>query len=347
VYARRLSLALLASLALHGMPALTRYIGGMLEVEPELEPDLEDDPAGLAAEPPPTPKRPRPEDVVPASLFNLTVYKEPPPPRRKPRPRPVPAPVPVDDPPVVAEVAPEPPPEPEPEPPPEPTPEVAPEPETPAVADAEGEEPPPEDEGDVENPTAEDEKGSYSAWKRRRGTKGSGQSGTKNEKPCPAPHPGVVTLEDAAGWRVERPLIDFYAGNMRELNTLGRVWTHKDRVTKKPIGFRLHLSHCSILKQAGMKSGDVVHDVNGRRIYTLLQAVSAYFVLRDDPIIVLNVTRGGKPLVLRYEIDAVDKRLSRKERKAAAAAAGDLLRMAGEERRKQREERRRQKESEK
>jgi hypothetical protein len=331
VIARRLSYALLASLALHALPALPQFIGNLLEVEPEVQPDLEDDPADLAA-PPPPPKAPRPEEVVPASLFHLTIYKETPPPPRRPRPKPLPVPVQTPDAPATPPEPPPPelpPPEPPPEPPPiaeeeEPEPPLPPEDEEEAVADADSE----------ATETTPGATGSYKAWKRKRGADGTGRRGRPGDKPCPPPHPGVITLEN--GWRVERPLIDFYASNLRELQELGKVYTQRNK-DRKPTGFRMHLARCSVLRQAGMKTGDIVHDVNGRKIYTLLQAVSAYFVLRNDPVITLNVTRGGRALTLRYEIDPVDSKQSRKERKAAARAAGDLLREARESRKRKKD----------
>lgn len=323
---RRLSLALLASLALHALPAVPRLLGGLIELEPELEAELEDDPAAMAA-PPPEVKRIRPEDVVPASLFNLHVYQEPRPPKRPPRKKPVPVPTPEDVPtPAVAQV----------EPPPQPEPPVEEPPvEEPVVADAE---PPPTEVVDeeasepVDDPSSENAGGSYQAWKRKRGADGTGRRGKPNDTPCPGPHPAVTTLSPSR-WRVERPLIDFYASNLRELQKLGTVYTHKGK-DKKPMGFRVHLARCSVLRQAGLKSGDVVTDVSGRKVYNLLQAVSAYFVLRDDEVITLHVTRAGQAMTLDYEIDPVDKKKSRKERKDAARAAGDLLRMASDSRKK-------------
>jgi hypothetical protein len=318
---KRPILALVASLALHALPALPRVWGPSADT-PEVPPTPpEEDPApGVAT------TAPRPEDVVPASLFHLSLHVPPPPPP-PPRARPVPVPVPVaevtvpDEPPpapppeeiaVAAEAPPEPPP-----PPPEPPP-VEPE----AVADVAHEAVPQADEpGDV--PVEDDAGEAFEAHRRRRARDGTGRRGRPADAPCPGPHPSVEQLDPAA-WRVQRALVDFYASNLRELAKVGTVWTHRGR-DGRPDGFRVALSRCSILRQAGLKSGDIVHDVNGRRISTLLQAVAAYFVLRDDPEIVLHVSRRGEALVLRYTLDKGDRRLSRKERKAAAAAAGALL----------------------
>jgi hypothetical protein len=334
VAARRLSLALIASLAIHALPALPEFIGSLLAEEIELPPDMEDDPAALAPPPPELPHVPTPEEVVPASLFHLTIYEEPPPKKKPRKPKPVPAPV-VPAP----EPVPEPPPEEPPpavaeEPPPEPLPEVPPD-AADAVAEIEAaaaDIPPVGDQ-----PVADDDGEAYEAWKRKRGKDGTGRAGKKNDAPCPGPHPSVVELS-AVSWRVDRPLVDYYATHLRELQKLGTVWTHKGK-DGKPDGFRVVLSRCSILRQAGLKTGDIVNDVNGRRISTLLQAVAAYFVLRDDRHLVLNVTRRDQKLQLAYDIDPVDKKLSKKERKEQASAAGQLLEMAAEARRREKEAR--------
>ncbi len=334
VAARRLSLALIASLVIHALPALPEFVGSLLTEDIELPPDMEDDPAALAPPPPELPHVPTPEEVVPASLFRVTIYEEPPPPRKPRKPKPVPAPV------IPA-------PEPVPEPPEEPLPAVAeePPPELPseelppdaadavaAIESAAADIPPLSDQ-----PVADDDGQAYEAWKRKRGKDGTGRAGKKNDAPCPAPHPSVVALSELS-WRVDRPLVDYYATHLRELQKLGTVWTHKGK-DGKPDGFRVVLSRCSILRQAGLKTGDIVNDVNGRRISTLLQAVGAYFVLRDDRHLVLNVTRRDQKLKFAYDIDPVDKKLSRKERKEQASAAGQFLEMAAEARKRQKEAR--------
>jgi hypothetical protein len=317
---KRPILALVASLALHAAPALPRVWGPAAEpLDVPEPPPYEEDPAAPVAD-----VRPRPEEVVPASLFHLRI-QEPPPPPAAPRPRPVPVPAespPEPPPPAPAPevaVAEEPPPvEPPPAEPPPAEPPVEPE----AVADVQ-EAPPDESEDASGAPVQDDDGEAFEAHRRRRARDGTGRRGRPNDAPCPGPHPAVEQLDPAA-WRVQRALVDFYASNLRELAKVGTVWTHRDR-TGRTDGFRVALARCSILRQAGLKSGDIVHDVNGRRISTLLQAVAAYFVLRDDPQIVLRVSRRGEPVVLRYTLDAGERRLSRKERKAAAAAAGAFL----------------------
>lgn len=126
------------------------------------------------------------------------------------------------------------------------------------------------------------------------------KSSGKNSKPC-AVNPDIARLETWK-WGVERDLIELYAKDTKKLNRLARVTAH-DTKDGKPDGFKLGLPHCSVLKQAGLKTGDVVKDVNGRKIHNLFQAVGAYFTLRKERDFVLHVERKGSLITLRYRVD--------------------------------------------
>lgn len=128
-------------------------------------------------------------------------------------------------------------------------------------------------------------------------------------EPCPAPIP-EITMVNATTWSVERELIDYYASHLSKLYELARVWLHRSNGV--PDGFRIALSRCSILRQAGFRSGDVIHSVDDRRIYTVLQAVGAYWALRTKPSVEIQLTRSGKPLTFVYQIEPRFKRKSKK-----------------------------------
>lgn len=215
-----------------------------------------------------------------------------------------PAPVPVPPLPAVIE-APSPAPAPEPPPPSEPEPPAPPA-EVP-VASAASLPPPAEEAGQAEPAPEADAAVAEPAAVDARAGRGRRppRAGTGSTK-CPPP---VDTIEEVAEarWRVERPLVDYYAKHIKELMKLGSVWAHKDR-QGKPDGFRVGLSRCSILRQGGLRSGDVVHDINGVRINNILQAVAAYLQLRGEPVLALNVSRRGKPVVLTYDIEQKPRR---------------------------------------
>ncbi|MDP2305664.1 MAG: hypothetical protein Q8P18_06525 [Pseudomonadota bacterium] len=143
--------------------------------------------------------------------------------------------------------------------------------------------------------------------------------------PCPESSQSIARVAEAA-WYIDRDLIEYYATHMGELQKLGSVWTHRDKATNELDGFRVALSRCSVLREGGLKSGDIVHDINGRRIHSVLQAIGAYIALRKEPELYVRITRKGEPTVLAYTIEQpVTGRAARAARKAArekAAARG-------------------------
>jgi hypothetical protein len=321
---RRLLLPLLLSLALHALPAAPALLG--LAPSFELDPVrvVEDDAAGT----PDAALPPVPEEVVPAELFRVTVLEEARPvaPAAAPLPAPVATVTAPDDPPPEPEVAPEP----EPPPPPEPAPEPPPPPPEPvdvatleaqALAEAAR-------DGSLADAAAPSDDDDGEAYERRfaatRGTRGKGMRGAKAKKnePCPPPHPSVLATADRPHWTIHRVLVEYYATHIREFDDLGAVWTHKGPDGRLD-GVKIGLPRCSLLRQAGLKSGDIVHDVNGLKFFTVLQGFAAYFKLRDETELAVRITRRGQEETLYYTIDE-QKHLRRKDRKAAQQAAGDF-----------------------
>lgn len=129
---------------------------------------------------------------------------------------------------------------------------------------------------------------------------------SKEKKPCP-PAQQEITEVSLNEYSVEREFIDYYANHIPELMKLGATFPHKDK-EGRPDGFRIGLPRCSVLRQGGLKSGDVVHDINGVRINNLIQAVGAYFRLRGDADLRVHILRGGKKVHIDYHIEPREKR---------------------------------------
>ena len=111
-----------------------------------------------------------------------------------------------------------------------------------------------------------------------------------------------VTKISTYKWAVERDLIDWYATHLRQLEKEAGVATHKDK-DGKPDGARLYLPRCSVLKQGGFRNGDIIRSVNGRKVYTIPQAVAAYLAVRKDGMITVKLTRkNGNELTHRYRL---------------------------------------------
>ncbi len=117
---------------------------------------------------------------------------------------------------------------------------------------------------------------------------------------CPPDRPGLIPVSDNS-WAIERNLVDFYATHLKELTSLAWVPAHKDE-NGKPDGFKVVLKKCSILRNGGLQSQDVVTDVGGVRVHSIFTAIKAYIKLRKKSTISLSVRRGGQELTLTYEL---------------------------------------------
>ena len=103
-------------------------------------------------------------------------------------------------------------------------------------------------------------------------------------------------------YKVERELVDYYAGDMSEAMKLAVVhWAREDG---EVVGFKVRRIKCgSVLHQAGFRNGDVIHSINGRPVRTIPQALSAYRKLRKKRRLEVVLTRKtGEALSLRYKL---------------------------------------------
>ncbi|MBM4366001.1 MAG: hypothetical protein FJ102_07280 [Deltaproteobacteria bacterium] len=126
-------------------------------------------------------------------------------------------------------------------------------------------------------------------------------SGKGKVDTCPVNADDGVENVAEGEWRVERDVVDYYAKHVKELMKLGSVRVNKS-AEGKPDGFRVGLAKCSILREGGLRSGDVVKNVNGLVVHDLFSAVGAYLKLRREPVIELEVERKGKRVTMRYEL---------------------------------------------
>ena len=103
-------------------------------------------------------------------------------------------------------------------------------------------------------------------------------------------------------FRVSRALVDHYTDDLREASRLASVAWHQDDDGKRD-GFRIRRIRCgSVLHEAGLRNGDVVHRVNGRPVRNIPQALAAYRKLRKKRKLRLDVTRKGESIDLRYTL---------------------------------------------
>lgn len=102
-------------------------------------------------------------------------------------------------------------------------------------------------------------------------------------------------------WSVKRKVVDYYATHIRELMKLGSVRAHREP-NGKLRGFRVGLSKCSLLREGGLRSGDVVRDVNGVEVHDVFGAIGAYLRLRKQQHFELHIVRRGQEMVLQYDL---------------------------------------------
>ena len=101
---------------------------------------------------------------------------------------------------------------------------------------------------------------------------------------------------------MERDIVDYYASHLRELDRQAVTKTYKDDKGKK-VGVRVHLPRCSVLRFGGLKNGDIIRSVNGKKVATLPQAVKTWLAVRNKSKIKVEITRkDGSEIVHHYRI---------------------------------------------
>lgn|GEM_PF-2539861 len=91
-------------------------------------------------------------------------------------------------------------------------------------------------------------------------------------------------------WRIERDLMDWYATHLGELERQAGVSTHRGADGKRD-GAQIYLPRCSVFKQGGLRNGDVIHTINGRKVNTIPQGVTTYLAVRNDRRLSVELTR--------------------------------------------------------
>lgn len=114
------------------------------------------------------------------------------------------------------------------------------------------------------------------------------------------PDPGIVKRADAS-FTIDRAVVKRYTSDWSRLNELG--WSERhEGADGKADGMRIGGVRCgSDLHDAGIRAGDVVHTVNGRKVTSIPQAILVYTAVRNDPVIeVVLSTRKGERKTLTY-----------------------------------------------
>jgi len=124
----------------------------------------------------------------------------------------------------------------------------------------------------------------------------------RRARQCAEPTPGI-TRTGAGRYDLDQDLVDHYARHPREAEKLARSAWHRGP-SGEVDGFRLWRVRCGTpLHQLGLRNGDVVHEVGGRTVTSIPQALRAWRKLRRNERLKVIVTdRKGGRKVLRYRV---------------------------------------------
>jgi hypothetical protein len=130
--------------------------------------------------------------------------------------------------------------------------------------------------------------------------KGTGTPGRKQKRSrrrCPKTYDGIVRRPDGV-FQIERSIVKYYTSSLKRFNTLG--WSKNNKDGK---GWIISGFNCQgPMWHGGMRRGDIVLSVNGKKTNNMLQILRLYPKLRNQRRFEVDVIRKDRKLTLRYEI---------------------------------------------
>jgi len=123
---------------------------------------------------------------------------------------------------------------------------------------------------------------------------------SKKKRNCLEDNPDIDRL-DASTYSVDRDVLKYYRGHLKELNGLGWASTYKPTGTSE--GFIVRGIRCgNDLHEAGFRNGDVISAVNGKAVTTIPQAIAVYATQGGKDQITVSITRKGQKKSMTYHI---------------------------------------------
>lgn len=132
-------------------------------------------------------------------------------------------------------------------------------------------------------------------------TKKGGGKGSKKPK-CVDPTPGIAEVGENE-FSIERDIIMDLANDLDKAAKLAyTAWAYNDK--GKTVGFTVKRIKCgSILDQAGLENGDIIHEINGKNVTSITAAFGAWRKVRKKDLVRVKITRKGQKMELRYHIE--------------------------------------------
>jgi hypothetical protein len=116
---------------------------------------------------------------------------------------------------------------------------------------------------------------------------------------CRTSNPDIHPKKDGT-YDVRRSLVEHYTSSLKNFNSLGWSGPYKENGER---GWKIGGFGCnSPLHFAGLRRGDIVKTVNGKKTNTWIQVFGAYQRLKHKEDFVVAVVRRGEPIELRYHL---------------------------------------------
>ena len=120
-------------------------------------------------------------------------------------------------------------------------------------------------------------------------------------KELPAPLAAAAVASDNR-IRLERAEVESAFNNLTQLMSEVKIRPYfKDG---KPAGFVVaNIAPDSVVREMGIKSGDIVNSINGREIKTVDDAMAFYEQLKSGETLSIDLVRRGRPETIQYTIE--------------------------------------------
>jgi membrane-associated protease RseP (regulator of RpoE activity) len=124
-----------------------------------------------------------------------------------------------------------------------------------------------------------------------------------SERVACVPNSQGITQLGPRKWKVKRSVIERYTGNSASASKLAKVKWAKNK-SGKTVGVRLLRVPCkSPLKAAGLRSKDLILEVDGKKVTSYAQGLRVWASIRRNSAFTVKLKRGGQTLTHRYLLD--------------------------------------------
>lgn len=111
-----------------------------------------------------------------------------------------------------------------------------------------------------------------------------------------------IVKEDDSNYTIDRTLIDETMSDLDKVSKMARARPHKDSDGNVD-GFRLSgVRRNELLYKIGIRSGDVVHTVNGQPLTSMQEAMGAWQSMQGGSGFSFEITRRGQKKTMNYSI---------------------------------------------